>query len=297
MTRGGRIEYRGARYSAAEFERQFDPRAIIENVEAIQARREKLSDEARERLTYRLGLPYGERPRETLDIYPASQADAPVLVFLHGGYWRAGSARANGFIAEPFVAAGACVIALNTDLCPAVGLGEIVSQVGRALAWIADHAGEYGGDPDRLHLLGHSAGAHLAAMALADESGTVPIEAIKGVSLISGIYDLEPVLWILVNAVIGLRPEDVEPLSPLLHAPAGEAPIFVAVGLGESPEWIRQSRLYAEFCHGAGKQVTHMEVEDVDHYSILLEMRNSANPLTDAVCRQMGLSAERPHCD
>jgi len=79
--------------------------------------------------------------------------------------------------------------------------------------------------------------------------------------------------------------------------PIGQAPIFVAVGLGESPEWIRQSRLYAEFCHGAGKQVAHMEVEDVDHYSILLEMRHPANPLTNAVCRQMGLPAARPERD
>lgn len=289
MTRGGRIEYRGAHYSAAEFERQFDPRAIIEDVEEVLARRERLSEEARERLVCRLGVSYGERPRETLDIYPAARTDAPVLVFLHGGYWRSGSARANGFIAEPFVAAGACVIAVNTDLCPAVGLAEIVAQVGRALAWIVSHAGEHGGDPGRLHLLGHSAGAHLAAMVLADTSGTVPIEAIKSVSLISGIYDLEPVLSIFANAEIGLRPEDVEPLSPILHVPAGEAPIFVAVGLGESPEWIRQSRLYAEFCHGAGKQVAHMEVEDVDHFSIQLEMRDPANPLTGVVCRQMGL--------
>ena len=294
MTRDGRIEYRGARYSAAEFERQFDPRAIIENVDAVLARRERLSEEARERLVYRLGVAYGERPRETLDIYPAARAPgaqngAPVLVFVHGGYWRSGSARANGFIAEPFVAAGACVMAVNYDLCPAVGLAEIVAQVGRALAWIAGHAGEYGGDPGRLHLLGHSAGAHLAAMALADDGANVPIEAIKSASLISGIYDLEPVLSIFVNAEIGLRREDVEPLSPLLHAPAGEAPMFIAVGLGESPEWIRQSRLYAEFCHGAGKPVTHMEVEDVDHFSIMLEMRRPANPLTGAIRRQMGL--------
>lgn len=294
MTYDGRIEYRGARYSAAEFERQFDPRAIIEDVDSVLARRERLSEEARERMDCRLGVSYGESPRETLDIYPAGQAPAgqggaPVLVFLHGGYWRSGSARANGFIAEPFVAAGACVIAVNTDLCPAVALAEIVAQVARALTWIASHAGEHGGDPGRLHLLGHSAGAHLAAMALADTSGAVPIGAIKSAGLISGIYDLEPVLSIFANAEIGLRPEDVEPLSPLLHAPAGEAPIFVAVGLGESPEWIRQSRLYAEFCHGAGKEVAFMEVEDVDHFSIQIEMRNPANPLTGVILRQMGL--------
>ena len=291
MAGDGWIEYRGARYSPGEFERQFNPRANVEDVEAIQARREKLSEEARERLTCRLGVAYGDRPRETLDIYPAKETDAPILVFLHGGYWRAGSARANGFIAEPFVGAGACVIAVNYDLCPDVGLTEIVAQVGCALAWIAGHAGEYGGDPGRLHLLGHSAGAHLAALALTDVSGTVPVDAIKSASLISGIYDLEPVQWILVNAEIGLRPEDIEPLSPLRHAPGTQAPIFVAVGLGESPEWIRQSRLYAEFCHDAGKPVEHMEVEDVDHYSILLEMRKPGNPLTDAVCRQMGLTA------
>ncbi len=117
----------------------------------------------------------------------------------------------------------------------------------------------------------------------------MPIDAIKSASLISGIYDTEPVLSILVNAEIGLRPEDVTPLSPLLHVPLGDAPLLVAVGLGESPEWIRQSRLYAEFCHGAGKRVTHMEVEDVDHFSIQMEMRNPANPLTEAVRRQMGL--------
>jgi len=289
MSFAGRIEYRGAAYSAVEFERQFDPRAIIENVDAVLAHRERLSDEARERMTCRLGVPYGRRERETVDIYPASESGAPVLVFLHGGYWRSGSARANGFIAEPFVGSGACVVAINTDLCPDVRLGEIVAQIGNALAWIADNNGEHGGDPARLHLIGHSAGAHLAAMALADASGIVPTGAIRGASLISGIYDIEPVLSILVNAEIKLRREDVEPLSPLLHAPLGDAPLLVAVGLGESPEWIRQSRLYAEFCHAAGKQVAHMEVEDVDHFSIQMEMRNPDNPLTDSICRQMGL--------
>jgi arylformamidase len=292
MTTQRMIDYRGRRYTAEEFERQFNPRAVVPNVDAVQAKRAALSVEARGHLKSMLGLPYGDRPRETVDVFPAAggaNGKAPVQVFFHGGYWRAGEARANSFVAEPFVPAGACVMLVNYDLCPAVTVADIVAQTKRAIAWIHDHAGDWGGDPDRLYLSGHSAGAHLVAMALADDSGVAPLAAIKGATLISGVFDLEAVLNISVNAEIGLEPHEAAPLSPYAHAIRCTAPVIVAVGLGESEEWVEQSRRYAGFAREQGVAVETIEAPGADHYTILLDMLEPGNALAGAMRTQMGL--------
>lgn len=285
------IDYRGRRYTAAAFELQFNPRAVVPNVDAVQAKRAELSVAARERLTSRLGLPYGSRPRETVDVFPGAddRMDAPVQVFFHGGYWRAGSARDNSFVAEPFAAAGACVVLVNYDLCPAVTVADIIAQTKRALAWIHEHAGDWGGDPDRLYLSGHSAGAHLVAMALADDSGVAPLSAIRGATLISGVFDLEAVLNISVNAEIRLEPHEAAPLSPYAHPIRCKAPVIVAVGLGESEEWVEQSRRYAAFAREQGVAVEMIEATGADHYTILLDMLDPGNALAAAMRAQMGL--------
>jgi arylformamidase len=284
------IEYRGNQYDQAEFDRQFNPRLTADDPDSVQPRRAALSEALRARRAHVLGLKYGEREREFVDVFPADAPDAPVLVYFHGGYWRTGSARENNYMAEPFVDAGACVAVVNYDLCPTVSLATVVAQARTAIGWIAQNIGDHGGDASRLFLLGHSAGAHLVAMALADDSGSVPHDAIIGAAVVAGIYDLDPVVRAAVNEEIGVKPEEVGPFSPLSHPPRVPLPLIVAVGLAESEEWVRQSRLYEDAAKAAGCDVARIDFPDGDHYRPLFDMIRADDPLRLAILARMGLA-------
>jgi len=286
-------EYRGNCYDQADFDYQFNPRLQAADPDSVQPRRAALSEALRARRPHLLGLAYGEREREFVDIFPAPDRtgapDAPVLVYFHGGYWRTGSARENNYIAEPFLAAGACVAVVNYDLSPTVPIATIVGQARRAIAWVGANAGAHGGDGERLFLLGHSAGAHLVAMALADDTGETPLEAVRAAAVISGIYDLDPVVRAAVNGEIGLAPGDIAPFSPLGHPPRVPVPLLVAVGLAESEEWVRQSRLYAEAAEAAGCPVTRVDLPGGDHYEPLFNLMEPSDPLRTAIVETMGI--------
>jgi len=131
------------------------------------------SRQVREQLPCLLDLPYGNSPGETLDIFPASKISvdnaSPVLVFIHGGYWRSLDKFDHSFVAPAFTRAGACVVVLNYALCPTVTIPHIAQQTASALMWIWQHIAHYGGDPKRITVAGHSAGGHLAAMLLASD--------------------------------------------------------------------------------------------------------------------------------
>jgi len=283
-------EYRGNEYDQAEFDRQFNPRLTAEDPDSVPSRRAALSDALRARRPHVLGLSYGEREREFVDVFPADDPGAPVLVYFHGGYWRTGSARENNYMAEPFVDAGVCVAVVNYDLCPIVPIGTVVAQTRTAIGWIAANIGAHGGDASRLFLLGHSAGAHLVAMALADDTGSVPFDAITGAAVVAGIYDLDPVVRAAVNDEIGIKPDDVAPYSPLANPPRAPIPLIVAVGLAESEEWVRQSRLYENCAKAAGCPVERIDFPGADHYRPLFDMIRADDPLRLAILSRMGLA-------
>ena len=145
---------------------QYDNRARIAEHPQILARWSASSAAARARLEARLDLAYGAGPTETLDLFLPPRPGAPVLVYIHGGYWRALDKRDQSFVAAPFVDAGAMVVLPNYALCPAVTIEAIALQLVAAVAWVHRHAGEHGGDPARIVVAGHSAGGHLAALLL-----------------------------------------------------------------------------------------------------------------------------------
>ena len=179
------------------------------------------------------------------DVSP--QAGAPVLVYLHGGYWRALSKRDQAFIAPPFAAAGALVVVPDYPLAPKVTVEQIVLQVAQAVAWTWRNAHRYGGNPDRLIVAGHSAGGHLAAMMLALQwpvwSPDLPADLVKGAVSLSGVFELEPLRHApFLAADLGLDEGRAQRLSPA-EMPAPRVPLIALVGAEESEEFLRQNRL------------------------------------------------------
>ncbi len=269
--------------SQVDLERQFNPRVAVPDFDAIMDARRRVSTQVRNRRTFTGDLRYGDAARSTLDVFPAERSNA-TLVYIHGGYWRAGSARDNSALAELFCEAGVPVFLVNYTLCPDTTVPAIVEQLAGALAWIRREGRDYGADPERIYLCGTSAGAHLAAMLLASD------DAIAGACLISGIYDLTPVLDVSVNAEIRLTPEWIRPMSPMHQLPAGRPKLVMAFGAREPSLWIQQTRDYAARCNDRGLACELIEVAGANHFSVVEALYEREAPLAIAMKHAMGLT-------
>lgn len=202
---------------------QYNNRALVPDHARYFERWARDSRAAREQLTALLDVAYGHGPGETLDIFPARRRTdeplAPVLVFIHGGYWRSLDKSDHSFLAPAFVDKGTCVVVPNYALCPAVTIPDITLQMVQALAWVYRHIAVHGGDPRRISIVGHSAGGHLAAMLLACEwerhADDLPEDLINNALSISGVFDLEPLRHTpFLRDSLRLTPEQVRMASP-----------------------------------------------------------------------------------
>ena len=292
-----------AHYSPEDLDRQYNARATVDDLAPILARYAEESRVARDTLTCHTGVAYGPHPDETLDIFPATQPGSPVLIFVHGGYWRALSKDESSFMAPAFVEAGATVVAVNYSLAPGASLDEIVRQCRAALAWVAHEIHRYHGDPARIHIAGSSAGGHLVGMLLADgwhaDFGIAP-DTVKSATPVSGLFDLEPLINTHVNAWMHLDAESAARLSPLQHLPTQGCPLIVSYGETETAEFARQSRQYLDAWHHRGFAGQYIDMPGTNHFDVILHLADPASPLTLAVFAAMGIgpasapSAERP---
>jgi arylformamidase len=266
--------------SEADYTSHYMPRIAVPDHETWLAEDFARSAAVRDRLPHRRNARYGPGPLQLIDVFPAKAPGSPVLVFIHGGYWRALSKDHYGFIAEPFVAAGAAVALVEYDLCPTVHLSTLVEQVAQAIAWIRAEARGFGGDPDRLALCGNSAGAHLAAMMLCrDWNDADGGRFIRGASLLTGIYDLAPIPHIQVRDDVHLTPGEIAALSPQRRDVRVKAPCLVSVGADEPPLWIEESRRYDRKLREAGVESALMIVPGHHHFSITRCLAEPEHPL------------------
>ncbi|MGN6831275.1 alpha/beta hydrolase [Paucibacter sp. M5-1] len=263
------------------FDTQYDNRARVADSAQILERWTRAAQLSREKSACRLDLAYGPHASERLDLFPAQtehSALAPVLVFIHGGYWRALDKADHSFLAPVFTDEGAMVVIPNYALCPGVSMEHIPLQLVQALAWVWRHAAEHGGDPNQIVLVGHSAGGHLAAMLACCDWKAVapdlPRHLVKGVLSISGLHDLEPLRQApSLQRDLRLDADAVRRLSPVNFPAPDETPVYCVVGAKESEEFKRQNGLLRQ-AWGSRSVPVCEEVPGLDHFSILHDLAN-----------------------
>ncbi len=272
----------------------YNLRAAVPEHPTYFARYEASSAAFRERWPGRLDLAYGDNPRQAIDLFlpGAAGTPPPVLVFIHGGYWQSFDRKAFSFVAEHLVGAGAAVALIGYDLAPAVDMDAIVGEIRQGLAWLYRHGAEQGFDPARLFLAGHSAGGHLATMALATDwhaGWRLPADLIKGVCAISGVFDLEPIRRCYLNDVLALDAEQARRNSPIHLEPGAACPVTVTFGERETPAFHEQSRAYAAKLVDAGLTCDLLAQPDLDHFGIIMSMAEAGSATVACIRRQMGL--------
>ena len=274
--------------SGAWYDSMYNNRALVPDFADHFARWQSTSLAARHLWPCKLEVPYGDGVNETLDIFPALQPNAPVVVFIHGGYWRSLDKSEHAFVAPALLAMGACVVLVNYALCPtthgqAVTVPDIALQMTRALAWTYQHIAAHGGDPARITVVGHSAGGHLAAMLLGTDwkkvNPQLPAHLVRKALSISGLFDLEPIRKTpFLQASLHLTPKQVRQVSPALWASPRQRILYSVVGGDESAEFLRQNRLIHQ-CWGPRAVPVCEALEGLNHFSVLGELARTGSRL------------------
>ena len=271
---------------ASSVEWHFNPQVATPQARvSAEALRERLSEDARRSLEMKSDIRYGAAERQMLDFFPAADARA-IQIYFHGGYWRRGDKRASSYVAVPFMRRRIATAVMNYGLCPAVPLETSIAQAMEGIAWVAKNASQLGIPNPRIFLSGHSAGAHLCATALAHDWSAHGLDDkfICGAALVSGIYDVEPVLHISLNEQVRLTADRVQALSPMLHPPSVRVPVLLAVGGQEAAGWQDQTVEYERVCREAGCETMSIRFPDDDHYSITVAAHGrDESPLVAAI--------------
>jgi arylformamidase len=283
-------------YDQAALDAAYDQAAYAPNREQLIERRVSDSAIARRHIGEPERAAYGTAEIERLDIYRCARAAAPVFVFIHGGAWRSGRSKDYAAPAEMFLDAGAHYVVPDFAWVQDVGgnLMVLAGQVCRAVAWVFENIARFGGDPNRLYVGGQSSGGHLAAVALTTDwqyQFGLPAEIIKGGMCVSGMYDLTPVRLSARSRYVRFDDAAVAALSPIRHLDRLQAPVIVAYGTCETPEFQRQNREFAAAVEASGKQVRLLVGEHYNHFELPDTLGNPYGLLGRAALELMGLTA------
>ena len=277
----------------AELDAAYRQEVYQPHTDEINGRLSSLSFDLRFTRGYPERAVYGDGPNEALDIYRSDVEKAPVFVFVHGGIWLYLNGAMSGFAAEMFMDRGAHFVTL--DFAPVNELqGDLrlmADQVRRGIAWVVKNAKEFGGDPDRVYIGGHSSGGHLAAVAMITDWAEhgLPPDVVKGGLLMSGMYDLEPVRLSWRRAYIDFTPEMEDAMSPQRHLDRITAPVILSYGTLESPEFIRQAKEFAAGLEQAGNPVEIVVGSSFFHQDMWEFLGNPYGPNGRAALKMMGL--------
>jgi arylformamidase len=278
-----------------ELDDAYDQSVYAPNRDQLNRRRGSESELVRTRLGAPTRVAYGATPHEMLDIYPTRTANAPIALFIHGGAWRGGEAKNSAYGAETFVRAGAHFLALDfADVIESGGdLMPMVQQVRRGVAWAARNGANFGGDPDRIYLTGHSSGAHLGGCVLItnwEQDFGLPRDTLKGATLCSGMYDLKAPRLSKRSDYVRFTDATEDALSAQRHLDRIDCPVTLLYGTLETPEFQRQSREFAAALKAAGKPVRLIVAENYNHFEVGETLNNPYGPFGRAALEMMRLA-------
>lgn len=282
--------YKG--YTAQQLDQQYNNRAAVPNHEEYIERWKLDSEQARRQLGVKENIAYGAGERETLDVFPAQIRNVPVVVFIHGGYWQALDKSYFSFVAPPLLQHGFTVVVLNYPLCPAVSLQDIVRSLRWALVYLYRNIGRYNGNAEQMHLVGHSAGGHLAAMLLATPwsqlDSALGNALIRDALSISGLFELEPLRHTYVNQALKLDQTACNLLSPINLPPPISGNMDLFVGGEESAEYKRQSKQLQRIWSRPQFRLRYQTLDGHNHFSILDEMIRSQGKIFTCISARHG---------
>jgi arylformamidase len=283
------IVYRDMDQRALDF--QYNNRAHVADPQRYLDWYATQSEAVRSRVNDVRNVAYGPLPDERLDIFCPSGtqkgAARPVVIFVHGGAWQHLDLARSSFAAEAVMARGAIYVALGFTRMPQAGsLDEMVAQVRAALAWLWSNIASYGGDPERLYLIGHSSGAHLSAMAVCTDWGQrfgLSNNVIRAAALVSGIYDLEPIRLSFRNDVLKLNHADEIRNSPCRSLPANGIAMIISYGELETDEFKRQAKDFAALWQRRFGNSSLLELKGLNHYETIESFIDRKSALAEAV--------------
>ena len=281
-------------YDQVELDAAYDQSFYAPLADQIHRRLDARSDETRDRLGAPRRAAYGPTEIEALDIYRASRARAPIFVMIHGGAWLYGSAKAYGYAAELFVKAGAHFVVpdfISVDKANG-DLTVMADQVRRAIAWTYQNAASFDGDTTRFFIGGHSSGGHLCGVALTTDwtKFGLPADAIAGGLCMSGMFDLRGPRLSKRGKYVKFTDAMEEAMSSQRHIDMLRAPVTVAYGTNETPDFQRQSRDFAAAVKAAGKPVQLIEAVSYNHFEIAESLGNPYGPNGRAAMEMMKLA-------
>lgn len=282
------IVYRGM--TARQVAEGFDDSLTIPNLFSLLQENRERGKIVKDKLNPLHDLPYGIEPLQKLDIYiPKAAKNAPVLIDIHGGGWAWGSKNPRSIPAEAILEEDIIWIPIDYGLAPQYRMEEIVSHVRLAVAWVYNNIKQHGGDPNRIYVTGQSSGAHLAATLLMPEwqkSFEVPENVIKGMALLSGIYDLDSLIYSSKNEIqdiLKLDSEEARRFSPIYHLTKNSIPIIIAYGDKEPLAYVQEAKDFSEELNKLGSNLELIVVPNANHFDMINALADSTGELFKAV--------------
>lgn len=281
----GEAIYRG--YDRAGLDAQYNCRGMVPDVGDHMARWKRLSEDACGRFEMRRDLAYGASPGERLDLFlPDGAGPHPLMIFIHGGYWRAMDKTSHAFPALGFVPDGIALASIDYTLAPVADMDRIVRECRTAVAWCRTNAADLGIDPGRIHVSGHSAGGHLTAMMMTTDwpafGAGLPAGLVRTGCPISGLYDLEPIRLTYLNDDVRLDEALAARNSPVNLVPHGPRAMVVAAGGLESDEFHRQQAVLVQRWRDEIPDIEAVDMPGCHHFNVVTALAEPENPLCRA---------------
>ena len=276
-------------FNQKELDAQYNVRAGISNHLEIFSRWKVEGEKFRSENFSRLDLKYGRENNQNLDYFESKHPRAPLLVFIHGGYWQSLDKSDFSPVAAPYLEKGIDVAVINYRLAPMVSMENIVDDNRNALKWLYDHAAELGFDRNRLYVSGHSAGGHLTAVMASTNWASLgyPADIVKGGCAISGLHDLEPIRLCYLNKALGLDRRDVERFSPLRKAERYMVPLILTVGGDESPEYFRLQGEFESRLRSDDALIEVVAMQGGHHFDAVDALGDRSSALAASVIRMI----------